>query len=505
MSRHQLVWFKRDLRVLDHEALVSAAARGPCLCLYIYEPSIMAGDDFDASHLVFINESLMQLDQALRALGNRLITRVGSALEVIAKLHKTHCFEALHSHEETGNDRTFKRDLEVKSWAKSVSLPWHEYVQFGVIRGLKDRDGWSRKWNTRMKARALGEPGAVKSMIDADVLRLHEPIEFELGSSARTSVQKGGVIEAHATLKSFLGERGETYQFAMSSPNSAIEACSRLSAYFAYGNLSIRTAHQALQSKREHIRALKAVGGLGKTPWLKSLASFDKRLHWHCHFIQKLESQPSLEWQNMATVYDGLRENEFDDERFERWCQGQTGYPMVDACMRYLHATGWINFRMRAMLVSFASYHLWLDWRPTSRYLAKLFLDYEPGIHYSQFQMQSGTTGINSVRIYSPTKQVNDQDPDGVFIRAWVPELAHVPSPLIAEPSTMTHDQQLEARCIIGKDYPAPIVAHRVAVAHAKDRIYSIRRQTGARTEAKAVFERHGSRRGPSSRPRHKG
>ena len=175
---------------------------------------------------------------------------------------------------------------------------------------------------------------------------------------------------------------------------------------------------------------------------------------------------------------------------------------MVDACMRYLRQTGWINFRMRAMLVSFASYHLWLDWRPTSKFLATLFLDYEPGIHYSQFQMQSGTTGINAVRIYSPTKQVFDHDQDGAFIRQWVPELALVPTEYIAEPSTMSFDEQVASGCIIGKDYPEPIVKHRHAVNAAKQKIYEIRRQLDAKIEANAVFQRHGSRRGPMAKRR---
>ena len=175
---------------------------------------------------------------------------------------------------------------------------------------------------------------------------------------------------------------------------------------------------------------------------------------------------------------------------------------MVDACMRYLNATGWLNFRMRAMVVSFASYHLWLHWRPTGLHLARQFLDYEPGIHYCQLQMQSGTTGINAVRIYSPIKQVKDQDPEGTFIRRWVPELGGVPAEHIAEPHLMSHDAQLRAGCVIGRNYPKPIVDHKQAVAQAKRAIYGVRRRTSSRDEAQAVFKRHGSRRRPQDRRR---
>jgi deoxyribodipyrimidine photo-lyase len=149
---------------------------------------------------------------------------------------------------------------------------------------------------------------------------------------------------------------------------------------------------------------------------------------------------------------------------------------MVDACMRMLRAQGWINFRMRAMLVSFAAYHLWLHWREPALHLAKLFVDYEPGIHYSQFQMQSATTGINTIRIYSPAKQQEDHDPAGVFVRRWIPEYGT-------------------------PEYPPPIVEHREAIALARQRLGEFRRRTQTREQAQAVMAKHGSRkRGPAKR-----
>jgi hypothetical protein len=215
-----------------------------------------------------------------------------------------------------------------------------------------------------------------------------------------------------------------------------------------------------------------------------ALRGFAGRLRWHCHFMQKLEDEPSIEFDNFARVFDGLREGDFNAAHFAAWCEGRTGYPMVDACMRSLVATGWLNFRMRAMLVSFASYHLWLHWRPTGLFLARQFLDYEPGIHWSQMQMQSGTTGINTLRMYSPTKQAKDQDPQGHFIRRWVPELARVPLPYLAEPWKMDVSVQHMAGCTIGVDYPAPIVDDKVAMKAAKDRMYGLRQSPAARKPA---------------------
>jgi deoxyribodipyrimidine photo-lyase len=211
--------------------------------------------------------------------------------------------------------------------------------------------------------------------------------------------------------------------------------------------------------------------------------------------MQKLEDEPAIEFHNMLRAADGLRETEVCTERLDAWQAGRTGYPLVDACMRSLVATGWLTFRMRALVVSFASYSLWLHWRPTGLFLARHFLDFEPGIHWSQLQMQSGTTGINTLRIYNPTKQAIEQDPRGVFIRRWVPELAGVPPVYVHVPWTMPADVQRVAGCVIGHDYPAPLVDHAKSVREAKRRLSIVRNAPAALSEARGVAERHGSRR----------
>jgi deoxyribodipyrimidine photo-lyase len=166
----------------------------------------------------------------------------------------------------------------------------------------------------------------------------------------------------------------------------------------------LRTVFQSLSSRQEEMRGIKKLGReTGR--WLKSLSALGSRLRWRSHFAQKLSDQPSIEHDNMCRAYDVLR-TEHDQAKLDAWTDGRTGYPMVDACMRSLEHSGWLNFRMRAMLVSFACYDLWLDWRPLAPILARRFLDYEPGIHYPQLQMQAGTTGMNANRIYSATKQV---------------------------------------------------------------------------------------------------
>jgi deoxyribodipyrimidine photo-lyase len=149
------------------------------------------------------------------------------------------------------------------------------------------------------------------------------------------------------------------------------------------------------------------------------------------------------------------------------------------------------------MLVSFASYHLWLDWRKTGYHLARLFTDYEPGIHYSQLQMQSGVTGINTLRIYNPIKQSQEHDKSGAFIRQWLPELQHVPNTWIHEPFRMDLSMQRDLNCIIGRDYPRPIVNHTHAVKSARAKIAFIQKQEGFRDKSEKVYQKLGSRKRP--------
>ena len=498
-----VVWLKRDLRLADHRPLAAAVASGqPVLCLYIYEPDYWQLPDVDVRHLTFINRALRKLRDRLRSVGGELVTRVGSVPEVLEELHSEYGVDHLHSHEETGNGWTYQRDLAVKDWCRSRAVPWTEHIQNGVVRRLQNRDGWAKNWARRMSEPLTPEPAAIDAARVKPIGRIVSPKSLGLPENPHADrQQRAGEDLAGELLDSFLHQRGERYHKEMSSPVTAFEACSRLSVHLVYGTLSMRQAYQRFRVRQEEVRAAKKAGEEVAT-WPKALQSFGGRLRWHCHFMQKLEDQPSIEWENMNRLYDTLRPAQPDAERFAAWKEGRTGYPMVDACMRCVAVTGYLNFRMRAMVVSFASYHLWLDWRPTSLYLARMFTDYEPGIHYAQFQMQSGTTGINTVRIYSPIKQVSDQDPTGVFIRQWVPELARVPDKHLPQPHLMDETTQAQAGCVIGQDYPPPIVDHKTAYAEARSRVSAIRRTDQAREEAQRVLKKHGSRKRPAARGR---
>jgi len=502
----QLVWFKRDLRVADHAPLVEAAAAGPVLALYLFEPELLRSPEWDPVHSQFIADSLKVLETALAERGVRLVMRVGEAVEALERLRKEVGFETVWSHEETGNQITFDRDVRVARWCQVQGVRWVEVRQDGVVRRLRNRNGWAERWNGRMGTVPLAAPGRLRGAVVPGLMTSGICGPGELGVEACTgrSIQSGGESCAREVLDSFLAGRGVGYRTDMSSPVTAWEGCSRLSAYLAWGCISMRTVHQAATARAEALRLERTSGGEVDGRWWGALSSFQARLRWHCHFMQKLEDEPRIEFENFCRAYDGLREpfteSAEGQARLGAWVEGRTGFPMVDACMRAVRATGWLNFRMRAMVMSFAGYGLWLHWRPTALHLARCFVDFEPGIHFSQAQMQSGTTGINTLRIYSPSKQVVDHDPHGIFIRRWVPELSGVPDAFLPAPERMTLDQQEKAGCVIGVDYPGPVVEFRRAVGEAKERMYGVRSGAGAREEAKRVYLRHGSRKRPTHR-----
>jgi deoxyribodipyrimidine photo-lyase len=494
---YQLVWFKRDLRCEDHAALVEAAKLGPIRCIYVIEPALWLQPDVSLQHFEFIRESLQDLDTKLRELGGTLEIHEGELIEVLTKIWQANPFRGIHSHQETGNRFTHTRDQEVNKWCQSHSIQWSEYPQFGVTRGLKNRNAWQTNWQRHMEA-PLYElsqihfwkaPLSSTLVLNSDthhlmLLVMQAPQHLCHNPPRR---QRGGRSIALKTLNSFLKQRSMQYRGGISSPLSAPDACSRLSVYLCYGCLSIR---EVVQATNEELLKMPPEASRRKS----GLTAFMSRLYWHCHFIQKLESEPEIEWRNMHRGYDGLRENEFNGDYFNVLKNGRTGWPMVDACVIMLRETGWLNFRMRAMLVSVAAYPLWLHWKPVGDWLATQFLDYEPGIHWSQLQMQSGTTGINVTRVYNPIKQAQDHDQKGFFVRRWLPYMRQVPDTWLFEPWNMPQEVQNNIGIEVGKDIPQPIVDIAIATKISKDRLHARRNLSEVRAGKKSIIDKHASR-----------
>ncbi len=491
MTTPVLVWFKRDLRLSDHEPLQAAMRAGPVIPIYVVESGYWATQYTSGRQWSFLKDSLIALDAELTQRGQPLWTAIGDVEEVLERLHKRFQFQKIVSHQETGPDWTFQRDLRVKDWCRSRHVIWEEFRQHGVVRGLRERHGWASQWGSLMEQSKVATPEKIQGVgfppkSAADIFS-----QVSIIDESEIVTQAGGRDQGLQLLDSFLKARCETYRGGMSSPLTGESVCSRLSTHLSLGTLSLREIWQQTLQRRDELKEEKNRSGA-----LRSLKSFQSRLHWHCHFMQKLESEPRLEFEELHRGFIGLRADseDLESERFERFRDGMTGWPFVDACVRCLKSTGWLNFRMRAMLVSIASYHLWIDWRKTGAQMARWFTDFEAGIHWSQIQMQSGTTGINANRMYSPVKQSEDQDPDGIFIRRWIPELDAVPTEWIHQPWRMPVSLQQKIGCQIGTHYPEPIGDPAQLAREARAKLKQWIDTHDLRPEAKRVLKTHGSR-----------
>ena len=475
-----VVWFKRDLRLTDHAPLKAAIEKGlPVLMLYVFEPSLMRAPDSDIRHWRFVWQSLMDLENDLAKYESKLCIAVGEVVDVMTQLHQKFKIMHVFAHQEIGVKLTFDRDISVAKFCNQHQITFNEFQRDGVQRGLRNRKKWNKDWKDFM-SQFTQEPDWSKYIkIETDKITEFDnrgDVSIEV-KTAHPAFQPGGAKYARQYLSSFLQGRMFNYMKHISKPQLSRTACSRLSPYLAWGNISMRELIHA--ATNEHGKGNK-----------KILSFFIARLHWHCHFIQKFESECRMEYENLNTTFNNIR-TVWNEDFFDAWKTGKTGYPLVDACMRCVMATGYVNFRMRSMLVTFLTHNLWLDWQKGSIHLARQFLDYEPGIHYSQFQMQSGTMGVNTIRTYNPLKQSLDHDSNGDFIRKWVPELANIPAPFIHQPWLIPEALQQQYNCKIGVDYPMPIVDLKLSAQHAATYLWQTKKSVETRQQNQRILEVH--------------
>jgi deoxyribodipyrimidine photo-lyase len=450
MEKLTLVWLKKDLRTLDHAPLQDAL-KSPhkVLIIYCFEPFISYESDFNLQQWQFALGSLEDL------ISKNIPVHLfhDSITNVLTHLRAQFELMQIYAHQETGTLATYRRDIEVRDYCKKNGILFKEYSHHGIWRGLKTSENWKTIWSkywhhyvTQMPLLMDIDHSKFKQLSPnlINELNLLTPADiktrFSFEDRAPTTF-KPGETAAQEKLKNYISDENNFKKKKVSGNGkySTLE----ISPYIAFGNISIRQVYHVLS---EAI----AKASLPDKIYIEEIQN---RLKWHCLTSQEFEMNGAIEFES---IKNSNLSNQSNREYLKAIKKGQTGYPFVDAILRALLTTGHISFRQRSLLMSFACHRLKLPWQEMARFLAKHFIDYNPGVHYVQCQMQAGTLPGTTLRIYDPIKQSKDKDPQGEFIKRWVPELQSLPKEFIHEPwKYEAISTQITFK--LGKNYPKPI------------------------------------------------
>ncbi len=463
MSR-QLVWLRSDLRIYDNTALAAAAAKGPVVAVFLRSVAQWQAHGHGINKIDFWMRSVTALKEALDGLNIPLLHRdidsFDDAPAALLDVAREHQIEQLHfNHEYPLNEQ--RRDAAVLDACKQAGMAAHGYhdaVAFApgtLLTGKGDYYGvftpFAKAWHKQITQEQLAIRDTPEAQSPLDILSDPLPALPEFGESAIDGHQwPAGEQAASDRLERFLRFRGRHYNDQRDVPK--VRGTSELSPYLALGVMSYRQCMQAVMSENGgHL----ADGDKGLTTWVSELIWREFYQHVAVGFPQVCRYQPFQSYTQQLVWRD-------DEEGFQAWCEGRTGYPLVDAAMRQLVTTGWMHNRLRMVTAMFLSKHLLIDWRRGETFFLRHLVDGEFCANNGgwQWAASTGTDAAPYFRIFNPTTQSSRFDPDGEFIAHWLPELAILPAKARHAPPRDLLTQL---------DYPAPIVDHKAARQRALD------------------------------------
>jgi deoxyribodipyrimidine photo-lyase len=439
-----VVWFRRDLRITDHAPLYRAALRGTVIPVFVFDRALLHHPETAPARVAFMLDCLHHLDHDLRERGGRLILRYGDPVEVLPELIAQTQADGIYAY--VDYERIYGRvrdaQLNQKLTQRGMKIRWFEAI--ASTPDLIPYPEYRDLWYNDMCEGLVFTPS--KIAVPPDIASEPLPSLADLGLVAdQKPIPPGGTAAAQRMLNEFLEEKVDRYYWQLSYPGA--EATTGLSPHIKFGAISIRECFQTIeQAVFPHAKAD------------RSRQQLIARLRWGSGFAQRFRYLPQLEVRSLYTIFDqdGWA---FDEALYEAWKQGQTGFPIIDAAARCLMATGgWkqLNFRVRAMYASFLSNLLGMDWRYGALHFMQHLIDGDCPIDHYQWSMQSGVTHCVDktwTRIYNPEQTAVDRcDPDGAFIKRWVPELAHLPPEDLGLPPALARH-----------DYPSPILDYKQA------------------------------------------
>jgi deoxyribodipyrimidine photo-lyase len=459
MAKPAIWWIRRDLRLADNQALGAAMEAGrPVVPLFVLDPELLSSRDVSAKRLAFLWSGLQHLDADLVRRGGRLLVRRGVPAEQVAGVARSCGAEEVFAEEDYWPDAV-ERDRQV---AEKVSLHLLPGLTVHHPDALRKADGsayvmftpFARAWQ------ALSPPAA------SDMLPAPHRIETPAGldsvpipdepAPAEDDGFPAGEAEAQLRLARFVADSPAPIgAYAQARDSLGTIGTSRLSPYLRFGMISARQTVAA---------ALEAVADAPDAPSAESARAWLSELIWREFYLAIMRHVPRVLGESFRKDLSNVAWSN-SEQLFQAWCAGRTGYPLVDAAMRELATTGWLHNRARMIAASFLVKDLLIDWRWGERYFMQHLLDGDPAANNGGWQWTAGT-GTDAApyfRVFNPVLQGKRHDPDGRYVRKWLPELSAVPAGLAHAPWEMSAEAQQSVRCVIGRDYPMPIVSHAMA------------------------------------------